>query len=523
MNLKTLIDRNSFFIFSIFIFSTVINYYYASLGAFPLDTFFHFDLGYRILEGEVPFTDIWMVSGVLVNYIQAFFFYILGINWTSYVFHASLINGLISVATYFVLKNFNLNINYCFIYSLLFSILGYTSSGTPFVDHHSAFFSLIGVYSLLLAIKSEKKIFWILLPIFMGFGFLSKQVPTSYVIFSTTIIILFYSYVFKKIEYIKHILIGSLIFVFFVFLFGILNGIRFENFIQQYILYPQTIGDSRLENLNLTFRGTVDHFKFIYLSIAPIFFINFKKIIYETGYVKKKNFFYFTIILFFTLSLIFHQLLTKNQTFIFFLIPLLAAFSHKAIEETQLRKKNLIFIFLVIYCVLVTSKYHIRFNEGRKFHELSKVDFSKSIEATKIHKKLKGLKWISPEYKNDVEDEINLINRIKNHLKSDKRKKMVITNYSFFSSILNEKLFSPSMAYTDDGTTYPLKKSKYYQEYKNLIIEVIKKNNVEVIYIIDPVKKASIYDYLDQSCFKEKLIFEKLNSYELKNCKDLKG
>ena len=56
---------------------------------FPLDTFYHFDLGYRILKGDIPFTDIWMVSGVIVNYIQALFFYIFGINWTSYVLHAS--------------------------------------------------------------------------------------------------------------------------------------------------------------------------------------------------------------------------------------------------------------------------------------------------------------------------------------------------------------------------------------------------------------------------------------------------
>ena len=523
MSLKTLTNKNSIFILLIFIFSIIINHYYASLGAFPLDTFYHFDLGFRMLQGEVPFTDIWMVSGVLINYIQAFFFYILGTNWTSYVFHASLINGLISIATYFLLKDFKLNINYCFIYSLLFSILGYTSSGTPFVDHHSAFFSLMGIYSLLLGIKSEKKIFWILVPIFFGFGFLSKQVPTSYVIFCTTIIILFYSYVFKKTEYIKYILFGSLTFISFVFLFGILNGIKLEHFIQQYILYPQTIGGPRFENLNFTFRGTVDHFKFIYLSIAPIFFINCKKIIYKTGYIKKKNFFYFAILLLFTLSLIFHQLLTKNQTFIFFLIPLLFAFSHIALNETKLRKKNIIFIFLIICCFLVTIKYHLRFNEGRKFHELSTVDFSKSIAATKIHKKLKGLKWISPEYKNDVEKEINLINKIKNHLIYDKRKKMVITNYSFFSVILNEKLFSPSMVYTSDGTTYPQKNSKYSAKYKNLIIEVIKKNDLEVIYIIDPLNKASIYDYLDKNCFKENLVFEKLNSYEIKSCRDLKN
>ena len=100
---------------------------------------------------------------------------------------------------------------------------------------------------------------------------------------------------------------------------------------------------------------------------------------------------------------------------------------------------------------------------------------------------------------------------------------MVITNYSFFSVILNEKLFSPSMVYTSDGTTYPQKNSKYSAKYKNLIIEVIKKNDLEVIYIINPLNKASIYDYLDKNCFKENLVFEKLNSYEIKSCRDLKN
>ena len=49
-----------------------------------------------------------------------------------------------------------------FSYSLLLAILAYPSSGTPFVDHHSAFFSLLGIYTLIAAIKTEKGFFWIL-------------------------------------------------------------------------------------------------------------------------------------------------------------------------------------------------------------------------------------------------------------------------------------------------------------------------------------------------------------------------
>ena len=63
---------------------------------------------------------------------------------------------------------------------------------------------------------------------------------------------------------------------------------------------------------------------------------------------------------------------------------------------------------------MVTSKYHLRINEGRKFHELNQVNFSKSIPATKIHSKLKGLRWITPNYKDNVDEEINFIEDLKN-------------------------------------------------------------------------------------------------------------
>ncbi len=523
MKVKNLINKNNFYIVFILIFSTIINQYYASLGAFPLDTFYHFDLGYRILQGDVPFTDIWMVSGVFVNYIQALFFFIFGTNWTSYVLHASVINSLISLGTYFLLRDFGLKTIYCFFYSLLFSLLAYTSSGTPFVDHQSAFFCLLGIYSLLFAIKKENPIFWILIPIFLGFGFLSKQVPAFYIFVFSSIIITIYLFNMKKIKPLRSILFGIIIFIFFVFCVGFVGDIKFNNFIQQYILYPQSIGNTRFSSFEPTFRGIVGHFKFIYISMIPFVLINLKKIIYEKKYLKKRDFFYFIIIFFFTLSLIFHQFFTKNQTFIFFLIPLLVGFSHIAIESTKIRKTNLIPFLLVFYCALVTTKYHLRLNEERKFHELNQVNFSKSISATKIDQRLKGLKWITNEYKDNVQEEIDYINKIKNQIKSDRRNKMVITHYSFLSSILKENLFSPSMAYTSDGSIIPLKNNKYAQKYKNLVINLIKKNNLDVIYIIYPVHKGSITDYLDNNCFNEKLIFKGLVSYEIKRCKDLKG
>ena len=99
---------------------------------------------------------------------------------------------------------------------------------------------------------------------------------------------------------------------------------------------------------------------------------------------------------------------------------------------------------------------------------------------------------------------------------------MVITNYLFFSTILNEKLYSPSRAYTLDGVAFPLKSNKYYLEYKNHFSEIIKKNKIQVIFIISSdyiVEDRLVYDYLDKSCITEHSYNEQLKKFELEKCK----
>ena len=207
------ISKEKIFITILILFSLLINQYYGNRGLFPVDSFAHFDTGFRILLGEYPFKNYWIISGPFIDYIQAILFYLFGVSWQSYVLHASLINAVLSVATFIVFRNFNLNIYYSFIYSLLFSILAYPTSGTPFADHHSAFFSLLGIYSLILGIKSEKKLYWILLPIFFGFAFLSKQVPSSYVIISVILILIIFSLAQKKYYWMKYSFLSSILFI----------------------------------------------------------------------------------------------------------------------------------------------------------------------------------------------------------------------------------------------------------------------------------------------------------------------
>ena len=196
-------------------------------------------------------------------------------------------------------------------------------------------------------------------------------------------------------------------------------------------------------------------------------------------------------------------------------------FSHVYINLLKFNLKKFLHTLLVLICLFAVIKYHLRFNEGRKFHELNYVNFQLASEGEKINEKLKGLKWITPRFSNNADKEIDLINEIKTYLSDDRRNKMVMTNYSFFSTILGKKLFSTTRWHIFDGTDYPQKNNKYFASYKKLLINSIKLNNVEVIYTIDPVKNSNIYDYINQNCFEEKQITEILIGYELKQCEEI--
>jgi len=508
-------------IFFLIIFSLLINQYYGNKGIFPLDSFSHFDAGFRVLNGEYPFIDYWVTAGPFIDYLQAFFFYIIGINWQAYVFHASFINALLSLATYFVLRNFKLNIYFSFFYSIIFSILAYPSSGTPFVDHHSAFFSLLGIYSLILAIKNEKKFYWIAFPIFFSFAFLSKQVPSGYIIISVIFIVILHSITNKKIYLLKYTLISSVVLIFLLFLFLHLQKINFSVFFSQYIYYPMTIGENRFENLNFTFRGFVSHFKFIYLAAAPFFYISIKNILFDKNFYIKNNFYYFLILLSLIVLFIAHQILTKNQIFIFFLIPIFGAFSHIYLVNKNFINKILT-IILIIICIFSAAKYHFRFNEERKFHELSGVNFDLASDAKKIDKIFTGLKWISPQFENDPDSEINLLINVKSYLNSDERKKMLMTNYSFFSTILNQNLHSPSRWYLNNGVAHPIEGLKYFETYRAFFIKKIKDNNIEVIYTIKPINAWFFKGILSEKCLETSNLDTNVSIHLILECDDLK-
>ena len=90
------------------LFSFFINFHYANIGVYRIDTFAFFDTAYNILIDRHPFKDIWITTGPLVDYMQSLFFRVFGLNWTSYVIHGSVMNLIISVFFYYhVLHSLN--------------------------------------------------------------------------------------------------------------------------------------------------------------------------------------------------------------------------------------------------------------------------------------------------------------------------------------------------------------------------------------------------------------------------------
>ena len=321
MSLVNKLNVNLFAIIFIFLFALLTNQYFGNRGVFPIDSFSHYDTGFRVLNGEFPFKDYWTVSGPFVDFIQAFIFSIFGDSWQAYLLNGSLVNAIFAVLSYKLFTKLGLETKFALFYSLCIAVLAYPVSSTPFVDLHSTYFSIFAIYFYLFALITKKNIYWFFLPVLVFCSFLSKQVPAVY-IFLGILLILIYNFTnkdFKKNLTIFKILIFSSLTCFVTF-FLILNlcQIHFEDFIHQYIGFPREIGGNRYFSLNYDFKNLFLDFKLIHL----IFFTYVSLILYQLKNKKKfktsTNFIVFLFALLILISLIQHQLLTKNQIYIFF-------------------------------------------------------------------------------------------------------------------------------------------------------------------------------------------------------------
>ena len=520
-------QKKKIYIIILFIFSVSVNQYYGNKGICPIDSFWFFNSGYDVLNGHYPFRDYWTIAGPFVTFTQALFFKLLGVSWFSYVFHASIFNFLISIATFYTLYKFRLNIHFCFFYSLLLSIIAYPSAGTPYVDHHASILSMISLFLFILAIKTNSKSYWFFLPIILALSFLTKQTPTG----SIFLVITFLSCVYFLFNFdIKKIFSGilgsvTIATLFFIILF--FAKIPFEAFYEQYISFPLSIGKTRVDYFlfPLEFSRIVLRFKLIHIPLFVLIFISIQKIRKNPKHLKSNDFIIVLSLIASSYVLIAHQLMTINGMFIFFIIPIIVAFTHIYYLE-HYNKKNYFLYFLILLSFCSTLHYGYKYIHKREFMDLRNAYFDQSIDAKIFDKKLNGLKWISCFHPQSPKKEVSNLLQTINIIQKDKRKKSIITDYQFISVILNTYDFSPSQVWFINHVVNQNKDSKYFKSYKNLLVNQIKKNDIEIAYLIKPLWGGNnVFEKgLSANCYNKVEITKTLDSYAIiKDCDDLKN
>tara|TARA_B100001057_G_scaffold376872_1_gene382076 strand:- start:229 stop:1206 length:978 start_codon:yes stop_codon:yes gene_type:complete len=322
----------------------------------------------------------------------------------------------------------------------------------------------------------------------------------------------------------KFFLLGGILSIAFLFLFLILTKTPIVNFIYQYILFPITIGEGRITSKDIAYISLLDQlnlkrlfgeFKFIHIFLVPLIFFSFKMIKKKNRNINYLNF----IIIFSTLAFFFNQLITANQIYIFSLIPILSAVVHINLNNL---KKNPEILYLLIFVVLfATIKFHFRFNIDRKFHDIEYVDKSKAIKANEINLNFKNLRWISKL--DNPKNELAVIEKAIEIISKDKREKILITHYQFISTFTNQPLNILNRWYLWDNNTHPTENHKYFEFYKSLVNNNIKKNNIKIIYLLgqeNEIPFENVKNYFTATCFESKIIIQnRFSSHKLIKCK----
>ena len=512
----------------LFILSTyayLVNWYSANIGVLPIDTFGFMDSSNSVLKGHLPIRDFWIFTGLLLDYMGAFFLKVFGNNWNSYLAHSSVMNIVATLGLFFFLKELKLKLKYIFFYSVSFATLCYPLIGTPFAYVHAYIFSLLLILNLIIAINNKNGFLWFIFPYICFFAFLSMQTPTAFILLTAIIFLIYYFFKNKDVKNLKFFIYGCLSCLILFCLFLYITKTPLINFIYQYILFPLTIGEGRIVSDDAAYVELIDQlnlkrlfgdFKFIHFFLLPLIFFSLKN---KSKISEQDNIINWMIILS-TLAFIFNQLITANQIYIFSLIPLLAGVLHYNLDKLNFDIKISYLIILLV--LFATVKFHYRFNIDRKFLDLESVKKDNAISASEIHVNLKNLKWLS-RYDNP-ENELKVLKQALKIVDKDDRNLTLITHYNFMSTVLNKNFFLLNRWYLWDNNTHPTENHKYFNIYKDLVNKNIRSNKIKVIYLLgqeNEILFENIRNYFTDVCFKSTtLVKKRFSSHEIIKCKN---
>lgn len=523
------LKKNFLIIFLIFIISFTFNWY-IGLRGFNVDSFTYYQTGQSILNKQIPFKDYWVSQGIIIDIIQSFFFKISGVNWKSYLLHSSSINSFFAISIFLFFRKYGLAKLNSFIYSVSTSLIFYPQVGTPFGDFSSTFFSILALFSFLLALKFKSFIFWFSIPIFIFCGFLSKQTPAVYFLIIISFFIIYNFFLEKNYKDIIYLILSSLICIFILSVYLISNQIEFDYFYDQYIKFSSTVGKHRMSLPDaflqpLSFSRYFLKFKLLHISSIILIFIFIKNLIKNKNFFKSKDFISIFLILFSVYSLIFHQMLTLSLKFVYFYIPIILGFTNIFFLKYSFfdkRKFNLLtlsilFISLLYYLPVYIFEQKFKLSCGKN-HILEKAIKTKIIDnKTNIY-------WIScnnPAYEvKNVYDISNFLNKKFN----ESINYALITDYKFIFSNLENKNVFPLNQWHNPGISYPINDQSGLQSYKVFLLNKLKKNKIKYFVFTYP----SLYgfnNYLEYkkifiSCLKEeqKILEGSIYLFNVENC-----
>jgi hypothetical protein len=175
-----------------------------------------------------------------------------------------------------------------------------------------------------------------------------------------------------------------------------------------------------------------------------------------------------------------------------------------------------------LLCIFSVTKYHLRFNEQRKFNELEHIDISKAVDAKVLSQSLKGLKWITSQNPDRPKQELENLKEVVQFLRTDTTKKVLITDYQVLAPISGIYDFSPNQ-WHHPTVSFPIQGQKYFETYKQFFIENLKKNEIQFILETSTNGQTITELILDKSCINKKRLNEMLIKISLfNNCEDLK-
>ncbi len=515
----------SFQLFFVAFTAFIINFYFGFKGINIVDSFQTFDAGFRVLKGDLPFRDYMVRDGALIDLLQAFFFNLLGINWKSFVIHASIFNSIFALSVFFFSKLYNLENYESLIFSILAGILMYPAAGTPQIDHHSIILSFTSLTFFLFLIKKENYNLLFLVPIFYLFIFFIKPVPTFYfsiLIFLISIIFLIKGN--KKIFFSQ--VIGTIIGIAILFFLTSVVNISFLDIYNQTFKLAFDTYNFRVQEWGVvSFLSAPLRIKYLLFLILPsLLFLHYDLKKYKGGKFLKNTKALVDYILLFGLFIIvaLHESYTKNQSVTFAILPifsilLIFCFKEKNIIRNifyliclvafiRLLRLNLIYItiipfilfvflayrkkifsylkvkkLIILYTIIASLVYFEKLIISREWHDIYNADWNNAYAGNKIDLKFAGLKWLS-NFQN-TKNEISEIKNNINYLNNNKKNSIIITHTQIYNVVLDKKNFSP-VKYWWKENTYPNKNILEKEKFDNFFKRKINENKVQSIIIL---------------------------------------